>query len=408
MLMSDPNEQRPKLRPLEAFPVADGTEPMFALRDPSGLAEQTLTVSEPAMFILMHFDGTNTLDEVADAFETRFGQPVGRESLGEMVAKLGAGLMLEGPEFDAHMRVMVTAYRDGRVRPACYGDALGTREEVSTLLAEMIPPSNGTSSPSRNVVGLIAPHLDYPRGWPCYGDAYGALHGRPVPRRVCVLGTNHFGQGTSVVATSKAFETPLGVTEVDHVFLKRVRDASGYDLCEHEFDHRREHSVELQVMCLQHVFGVDSFQIVPLLCHDPTGPAGTKPYDGRGVDLRHFADVLAAAMADDGEDTLLVAGADLSHVGSQFGDRFALDEAFLKSVERRDLDALGRLESSDADGFVKLLADAENPTRMCSAGCMFVVGRVLQGATPKMLRYHQAFTEEQQICVSCAAMTYVR
>ncbi len=406
--MSEFSELRPQLRPLETSPIPDGDEPMFALRDPTGVSEQTLTVSGPAMYILMHFDGTNTLDEVATAFAKQFGESIERAPLEGMVEKLRESLMLEGPEFEERMTQMISAYRAAPYRAASYGDALGTPDEVRSLLSEMIPLTNGEMAVDGHVLGLVAPHLDFPRGWPCYGAAYGALRGRAVPKRVCVLGTNHFGRGTSVVATSKGFETPLGVTEVDVSFLQKLERACGLDLCAHEFDHKREHSVELQVMCLQHMFGVDTFELVPILCPDPTGPTGMEPFDGCGIELGKFADVLATVMADDGEDTLLVAGADLSHVGAQFGDEFQLDAAFLKTVERSDLGALELLETSKPDAFVEILADAQNPTRVCSAGCMFVVGQVLQNATPKRLGYHQAFTEEQQICVSCAAMAYVR
>lgn len=402
-------ELRPKLRPVEAFPVSgDEGESMYAVRDPSGIAEHSLTMSEPALYILAHFDGRHTLDEVADAFADRYGQPVDRRTLVQMVEKLDIGLMLDGDRFETHMGDLLRAYRASAVRPAIYGNELGDAATVAALMAEMIPPRNGHAQTAGRLVGLVAPHLDYPRGWPCYGDAYGTLVGRSRPKRVCVLGTNHFGRASSVTATGKAFETPLGVTRVDTEFLARVERRCGCDIREHEFDHRREHSVELQVMCLQHVLGADGFTIVPFLCHDPCGPTGTRPYDGVGVDLCDFAEALRATIAEDDGDTLLVAGADLSHVGSQFGDTFHLDEAFLISVEQRDREALSRLESSEPEAFVKLLADTENVTRVCSAGCMFVVAYVLRDAKPTMLRYHQAYNEELQICVSCTAMTYVR
>ncbi len=413
--MSDTTQLRPKLRPVEAFPLRDGGEGMFAVRDPSGIAEFTLTLSGAALFILSQFDGTNTLGDVSRSVANQFGRLVEETTLRDMVDKLQSGLLLEGPEFDAHMAAVLEEYRSSPVRPSTYGCELGDREETAAFLSEMVSPSGQRATDdsrltTRNgpVVGLVAPHLDFPRGRPCYGPAYGALRGRPTPKRVCVLGTNHFGRSTSVVATGKSFETPLGVTEIDTTFLGAVIDRCGHDLLEYELDHRREHSVELQVLCLQHMFGAESFKLVPFLCNDPCGPTGTKPHNGRGVDLRDFADALAAVIADDGEDTLLVAGADLSHVGSQFGDDLPLDAAFLQSVEDHDRGALAQLAASEPDGFVKALADADNSTRVCSAGCMYVVARVLRDAKPAILGYHQALDEEQRICVSCTAMTYVR
>ncbi|MEE9293800.1 MAG: AmmeMemoRadiSam system protein B [Phycisphaerae bacterium] len=406
--MKDGTELRPKIRPVEAFPVPGDAEGMFAVRDPSGISEQVLSMSEPALFILSQFDGCNTLNDVAKAVASRYGQVVQQSTLVEMVGKLESGLMLEGPAFKAHMDELLAEYRSAKVRPSILGNELGGPESAKAYLSKLLPLDDGEAAMGGEVVGLVAPHLDFPRGEPCYREAYRTLRGRQCPKRVCVLGTNHFGRATSVVATAKAFETPLGVTEVDTDFLEQVEQRCGHDLREHEFDHKREHSVELQVLCLQHVFGAKSFKLVPFLCHDPCGPTGTRPVDGRGVDLGDFAEALGAVIAQDGGDTLLVASADLSHVGSRFGDQFQLDEAFLESLARRDRGALSRLAASEPEGFVQVLADDENATRVCSAGCIYVVGQVLRDAKVTMLRYHQAFTEEQQICVSCTAMTYVR
>ncbi|MCH7525950.1 MAG: AmmeMemoRadiSam system protein B [Planctomycetes bacterium] len=399
-------DERPKLRPVEAFPLVNDEGRMVAVRDPTGLAEAVLTVSEPALYILSLLDGTRTLKTVGEDFVTRYGQLVGDDTLIELVSNLERAHLLDGPEFQAYVNELVTEYRAAPVRKSVYASELGSGQEVSDYLSKMLDgaPSNQHDG---NVVGLIAPHLDYPRGEQCYVAAYARLLGRAAPTRAVVLGTNHSGHSTSVVATGKAFETPLGVTQVDTDFLERLESRCG-DLRADEFDHRREHSVELQLVWLQHLFGSDAFRIVPFLCPDPCGPTGMKPANGHGVDLRDFAESLAATVQEDDGDTLVVAGADLSHVGSQFGDSSDLDRDFLASVERRDRRCLSYLEEGDAEAFVQAVAEEGNPTRVCSAGCMFVAATVLRDAKPKTLCYHQAFDERTQICVSCSAVAYTR
>src|SRR5439155_18099510 len=163
-----------------------------------------------------------------------------------------------------------------------------------------------------------APHLDFPRGRPAYGAGYDALR-RAVacgaaPRRVVILGTNHFGRSRSVVATEKDFQTPWGALETDREFLSRLQSACRAKLAPYELDHLREHSIELQAVWLRHVLGGEA-RIVSFLCPDPSGPRGTAPGDPGGVDLREFALALGQLLRDDPEPTLLVASADLSHVG---------------------------------------------------------------------------------------------
>jgi len=248
-----------------------------------------LRLSEPALFILSQFDGSHTLDDVREAFRERYGQPVANGTLTELVDHLESSHWLEGQAFQAHLADLVEQYRATPVRESIYGHELGDRSAVKAFMDEMLPANVQASRQNGQIVGLIAPHLDYPRGRPCYREAYTALWGRSCPARCVILGTNHFGTSASVTATGKAFETPLGVTNVDLPFLESLEQRCGHDLRRHEFDHRREHSVELQVLCLQHVFGPEAFKIVPFLCPDPCGPTGTKPFYGGGVDLRDFA-----------------------------------------------------------------------------------------------------------------------
>lgn len=406
--MTDAANERPKLRPVEAFPEDGENGDMFVVRDPTGLGDGVLRMSEPAIFVLSQLDGTHTLDEVRDAFGRRYGQTMADNTLTKLVDNLKASHLLEGPAFDAHLASLVESYRAAPVRESVYGRELGDRPTVKAYMNEMLSPEGHPSERHGLIVGLIAPHLDYPRGGPCYREAYGALWGRTCPTRCVILGTNHFGASTSVTATGKAFETPLGVTPADTEFLEAVERRCGHDLRRHEFDHGREHSIELQVLCLQHVFGPESFTIVPFLCPDPCGPTGMKPFDGAGVALDDFARALAETMKDDGGDTLIVAGADLSHVGREFGDSFTLDEARLTNLERRDRVALAHLENRHPEAFIDELKRDDNPTRVCSAGCMSVLAMLLPDAEPTLRKYHQAFDEDAQICVTCTAITYAR
>jgi AmmeMemoRadiSam system protein B len=221
-----------------------------------------------------------------------------------------------------------------------------------------------------------------------------------------ILGTNHFGRATAPVATRKDFQTPLGLTRTDGEFLSRLDQRCGADLCAHEFDHQREHSVELQVLVLQHLLGADNFEIVPVLCHDPCGPPGTAPYDGHGVDLRVFAEALGGLIREDDTPTVVIAGADLSHVGRRFGDDRELDADFLREIERRDHEALEQVANNSAGPFVETLRNRANNTRVCSAGCIYALMTALPQARGELLRYHQAVDPEGGTGVTCTAMAF--
>ena len=376
----------------------------IGLRDRSGLSEALLTVSDPALKLMALMDGESTCEDIRRRFAWQIGQRVPVDALLRLLETLVKAHFLEGPGFESYYEGRLRAYRSAGLRDMPHAGAMGIVDTSGEPFKKMLDglPS---AAPSRPVRGLVAPHLDFPRGEPCYVAAYGALRTRKKPSRVVVLGTNHFGRALSVVATISNFATPLGTTRVDSAFLEELEKECG-NLRTYELDHLREHSIELQVLWLQHLFGPDNIEIVPILCPDPCGPTETAPADGKGVDLADFARTLGYLVGTDDRDTLIVAGADLSHVGAAFGDERTLDDAFLEEVRQRDTTLLHSLSLSDPAGFLRLAAQNGNATRVCSAGCIFVLVTALRGTTGTLLRYHQAVDEATQTCVTCAAMLF--
>lgn len=385
---------------------------MIALHDPSGLAGEIMTVTEPVLFLLSRFDGEHSLMEIQLEFAKLSGQSVELEQLENLVEQLDEAHFLEGPAFDAYLSGLVDAYRAAPTRQTQPDSGLGVElHQLPTALREIIRQGN-TNGVAGRLVGLVAPHLDLRRGWECYAEAYSLLGKAAGVERFIILGTNHFGRSLSVTATTKSFETPLGTAPVDREFLVRLSRRCGVDLCENEFDHKREHSVEIQVLFLQYVFYRKPWRIVPILCPDPCGPTGTAPHDGCGADLRVFAEALGDELREDPTPTCLIAGADLSHIGRRFGDDLDLEEAFLKEVEQHDRDVLRCVEGKEPEAFRLAVAAEDNPTHICSAGCIFALVTALtrlhdpSALTAHLLRYHQAIDAKVDTGVTCAAMAF--
>lgn len=363
-----------------------------------------LLVSPPALQLLALMDGNSTCRDIRNGFRERVGVGVSDETLDGLLDHLEEAKFLEGPAFEAHYQSLVEAYLNQSSRPMRDAAGLGIVDDSGTLFDEMCRAVEAAHVPGR-IVGVVAPHLDYPRGAPCYGRSYRTLKGRPAPELAVILGTNHFGRSTSVVSTAAAFSTPLGTTKCDVGFLESLEARCGA-LRTYELDHACEHSVELQVAWLQYLFGAENFELVPFLCPDPCGPTGTAPYDGRGVDLKVFAQQLGERIRESKRDVLVVAGADLSHVGHAFGDEAELDDAFLESVRRRDAEALECYAAGDPEGFVRSLSAAHNATRVCSAGCLYALATALPDAAPTLLGYHQAVDRTTQACVTCCSVVF--
>jgi MEMO1 family protein len=403
-------DYRPQLRAIEPFAIpprddeGDPGEVLVGLRDPSGLSDVVLTMSRPALELLAMMDGQHSCAEIRQGFLQVHGQPISTDTFAIMIGHLKDAHFLESEKFETFYQERLVEYREHGIREMPHAEALGLGTDAVHFLDGILLRSEPVTI-AGELLGIVAPHLDYPRGEPCYAAAYGALRGRKAPDRVVILGTNHFGRSTSVVATANDFNTPLGTTRTDTEFLAKLEAQCG-SLRQFELDHVREHSVELQLAFLQQLFGAAAFTIVPILCPDPCGQIWIEKQDEDVIDLKDFATALRDLVRDDPADTLIVAGADLSHVGQDFGDERLLDDAFLKEVRDRDHLALDQLVENGADALVSSVGRDDNPTRVCSAGCISVLATVLSEATPQLLQYHQAVDQESQTCVTCAAIAY--
>lgn len=402
--MYDDKNYKPVLRPVEVLSLPNSDGAQIGLRDRSNLSDVVLTMSRPALHILSLMDGDTTCDEIRERFHSEYGQPLSTATFQSLLDHLDEAHLLVGSRFDSFARRLQETYRADGLRRMPHADAYGVEDASGKPFVDMLAETELVTGFGR-IRGLVAPHLDYARGRSCYGAAYGAIRQRECPQRVIILGTNHFGQSTSVVGTASAFETPLGRTDVDIDFLERIESRCG-DLRTYELDHLREHSVELQVLWLQHLFGADAFTMVPFLCPDVCGPCGTASKSDGGLDFRDFVAALCDVLADDDEDTLIVAGADLSHVGAAFGDDRLLGQSYVDEVRRYDLAALDRLQSEGAEAFRQFLSVADNRTNICSAGCLYALAATLVDVKVTRLGYHQAVDQATQTCVTCAALVF--
>lgn len=120
------------------------------------------------------------------------------------------------------------------------------------------------SSAKFNGIGYVVPHAGYMYSGPVAANAYYALAARGIPDVAIILGTNHTGLGRPVsVYPGGSWETPLGEVPVDEELGKRIVEYS--EIAEFDtYAHLEEHSVEVQLPYLQHLFN-GKLRIVPVV-----------------------------------------------------------------------------------------------------------------------------------------------
>lgn len=433
------HHQQPKLRAVRGFPAQVGNQMALGLADARQVSDKVVFAAPAAQMILPLLDGTRSLEQIVG----QVGRGLTKENLEQLIGQLDDAGLLFGPTFDAILAKMRSDFDASDSLPpastAAYADALAqqsmgeqfatasleTKDEVGakrlreTMDEWMAAALKDVQSPSFDVLpkGIVAPHLDYPRGWLNYASVYGRLRVTDRPDRVVVLGTNHFGEATGVCGCNKGYETPFGLVEADRALISTLEKNLGPDdagkLFANRFDHEREHSIELQIPWLQHVFGKDeSGKFVPVfgvLIHDPSVNGG-ESYDGKGLAFEPFVKALKATVESLPGKTLFVASADLSHVGPAFGETFGFagplvgeEEAVVEARNRifnHDRELLGLFVQGKTDEMIASMAWQQNPTRWCSLGNLTAAVALTGSKKIEVFNYAAAMDQQGSTMVS--------
>ena len=99
------------------------------------------------------------------------------------------------------------------------------------------PGETETVAPSGVPRGLVAPHIDFERGGPCYAWAYRQLRPEESPGLVVILGTAHSPVENFLVLCNKDFETPFGPARCDRELADELSARVGPGLTADEFAH---------------------------------------------------------------------------------------------------------------------------------------------------------------------------
>ena len=212
------------------------------------------------------------------------------------------------------MNYIRAPYVAGHFYPA---DPVRLQKEITTYLESVKFPKE-----INEIFGIVSPHAGYVYSGQTAAYAYNLLKGK-IYKRVVLISPSHAEYFTGIsVFEGDAYETPLGIVEVDKEFVNKLVDNAGY-IFKGEEGHRNEHALEVQIPFLQLV--LKDFKIVPIVMGDQS---------------RRFVDELALKLAENVDDeTLIVSSSDMSHFHSkESADK--LDSIVEKRINKFDYDSL--------------------------------------------------------------------
>lgn len=384
---------RPKLRPsVRGQRQPDGAVVLF---DAARVTPTQLTLSPTAVQVLSRCDGSATVADIAAAC----GVPA--DALRPLFAALDDNLFLDSDAFHAYLT-------GPERRPSCVGcyppDPQAIREQLDGLFTA--PSGPGLPGPVRDdlppVRAVLAPHMDYARGGVSYGWAFKELAERTRARLFVIVATSHYS-GERFTLTRQHFRTPLGLCETDQRAVDILRREYGPGVFADPFAHYPEHSVELEVVLLQHVIR-EPFRIVPLLC----GSFADRVAVNSTVadDLARMTAALRTLEAEIGEPVCYLISGDLAHIGPKFHDPLPLDDGRLAASRRQDDRILAQLEAADPAGYFGVIAGEGDERNICGLPPTWLTLTATTPAGGRVLHYQQFVHPERHESVSFAAAAF--
>ena len=391
-------ESGPRLRRVEAFPAEHEGRECVALRDPAGYTAAVVLLQGPLLDIVSLFDGEHTIADIQAAVMRRHGQLVERRQIEEIVEALDQGGFLESPSFAERRGAIDAGFLASPIRPATHAgsayaaDGSELRAMIDGFFAPPAGPGPiaGQASDGPEVRAVIAPHIDFHRGGPAYAWAYRDLAERSQADLFVIFGTCHSGMEHPFALTRKDYASPLGDAPVDRDFVEALSARARQDCFGSELAHRVEHSIEFQAVFLRYLYASRrKISIVPVLAsfaHEAM-LSGRRPDDDPRVP--RFLEAVAETIAASGRRVVLVAGADLAHMGPRFGDPEPISATELARIEREDLAMLEAVEAGDAERFFESVAHDGDRRRICGLSPIYALLRTLGGGVGSVKRYGQ-------------------
>ncbi|MFO0959454.1 MAG: AmmeMemoRadiSam system protein B [Isosphaeraceae bacterium] len=400
---------RPKLRRVAARRVVQDGKTWIRIEDPHGLFAPHLIAPEGYFGLLQHCDGRNSLEEIRRKMSAQVGRPVPMGEVLDFCTQLDRSMVLDGAAY----RSFLDGYRAESIRPPAFSGR-SYDADVSNLVRRLDGFYNGTRGAGHaslpeargKLRAVLSPHIDFQRGGHAYTFAYKALReriGDEVDTFV-ILGVAHQGTAHRFAVTRKAFRTPLGTAPTDQECVDHLLSRAGSHLLDDELSHRTEHSIEFQVVFLQHALGARPFRIVPILVgsfHDLLG-RGIDPIDD--PDVAGFVSALMEAESARPNRVAYIGGIDLCHVGPEFGDPGPVTAEFREQIGQFDGTLLDRAADGDPRGWFETAARVNDRWRVCGLSATYTLLHAVGPVKGTKLAYDQAVDPAGDCCVTFASM----
>jgi AmmeMemoRadiSam system protein B len=395
-------EMQPKLRDIEAHWVQHEGQLALMLRDPLRLSDQAIFLRPELGLLLELCDGTRDESELRAALAVRAGLRLTPTVLEQILAQLDDALLLDSERFAQVYAAALQEFRAASYRPPALAGVNypADPDELGETLQRSIDsaPDARQQADDGPIRGLVSPHIDYQRGGPVYAQVWDRVAEAVREAEIAIIfGTDHISGREGLTLTRQHYATPWGVLPTAHPVVEAMAQAMGDKVAFHdELHHRVEHSIELAAVWLHYLMrdkGDKPCELVPVLC-GPFQRFVTED-DPPGQDVTMSAAIQALRAATASSRTVVIAAADLAHVGPAFGDSYPIDFVGRARLTAADQQLMATICTGDAEAVFQCVKEEQDRRRICGLPPIYLTLRYLDGAKGQVSGYMQCPADQR-------------
>ena len=393
---------------LDFMPSPSREDPGLFIRDPYRFSEAMLIVPPPLIETLELFDGRHSHLDLRAALVRITGRLDTEELSRNLIDTLANAGFLEDETFERMRSEKRREFAEKPVRePSHAGSAYPENpEELRRTMTQYMSDGVAESAPADGLFAIAAPHVSPSGGWHSYQAAYRMLRPEHRDRTFVILATSHYGTPEKFGLTRKPFHTPLGESLTDTALVDWLADRAPDAIEMEDYCHSFEHTIELQMIFLQHLMGAN-VKVLPILCgsYAQSIYRGGKPEDNDGV--KRFLAALTELRDREGDRLFWILGVDMAHMGARYQDRFECraGEGVMQNVADRDEQRIARINALDAEGFWDLVQERHDDLKWCGSSPFYTFLKTAPEARGELLRYEQWNIDDRSV-VSFAGMAF--
>ncbi len=379
----------------------------FILYDPKEYALQPIELPIEFLPLLQLFNGETTLKNLYEILDSKNQPGFNHEPIIQLVEVLDVLGFLDTSKFH-EIKKDIDEYLASPVRqPVCAGNSYSKEPEALRFEIDALLSSANPNGIRQGANAIVVPHIDFRIGklsHEVYSTGYQAIKDSDADLFV-IFGTAHYGNSDLFMLSRKDFATPLGITKTDNELIDDLLAELPYKPSIDEMTHRNEHSVELQVVLLQHLFAERDFKILPVL----TGSFYKYINDNKNPSTDNkfiqFIETLKSIIKRKNRKAVYIASADLAHIGRKFDDKFDA-EPELPKLRLEDMQLIQKLENLDSDSFFKQIADCGDSRKICGLSPIYTLLKIASPSKSRFLKYNQWNETETKSAVTFASLSF--